>query len=163
VAPWCLVEALLIALSALAVSVVSAVTQVLPVEAYLAGLGLVGAGAGLWLVALFAGVGHGLGKMAWYEVGRVAHRSARFRRWLERPRVRASYTRWLAEFERRPRLVLLMVGASALLGLPPLAVIPTIAGQVRASRLATFVCIAGGRTLRFAVLLGAVGWLAGLA
>ena len=156
------VEPALIAASAFGVSVVSAVTQVVPIEAYLAGVGVLG-GAAVWLVALLAGLGHALGKLAWYEVGLVAHRSARFSRWLERPRVRASYTRWLGEFEQRPRLVLLLVAASGLLGLPPLAVTPTIAGQVRAGRLPTFLCIASGRTVRFAVLLGAVGWLVDLA
>ncbi|GGK70852.1 hypothetical protein GCM10011509_19120 [Ornithinimicrobium pekingense] len=157
------VDPVLAAVSAFGVSVVSAVTQVVPIEAYLAGLGLVGGGVGLWLVATLAGVGHAVGKLAWYEVGVAAHRSQRFRDWLERPRVKASYTRWLAAFERRPRLVLVMVLASALTGLPPLAVAPTIAGQLRAGRWATVTCIAVGRTLRFAVLLGAVALVVDLA
>jgi membrane protein YqaA with SNARE-associated domain len=153
------VEALLVALSVFGVSVVAAVSQVLPVDPYLAGVGLFAGGVGVWLVALAAGAGHGLGKMAWYEVGRVAHRWDRFRRWLDRPRVKVTYARWLVEFEKRPRLVLLMLGASALVGLPPLAVTPTIAGQLRTSRWATFLIITAGRTVRYAVLLGAFIWL----
>lgn len=156
------VDPLLTAVSALGVSVVSAVTQVVPIEAYLAGLGLLGGGAGVWLVAVLAGVGHGLGKLAWYEVGVAAHSWEPFRRWLARPRVRASYARWLEEFETRPRTVLLMLLASALVSVPPLSVTPTIAGQLRVGRAATFLVVSAGRTLRFAALLGAVGWVADL-
>lgn len=151
------VEPLLPALSAMLVSVVSAVTQVVPIEAYLAALGVVAGGAGTWLVAALAGLGHALGKLVWYEVGRVAHSWERYRRWLERPRVRASYARWLRAFGERPRLVLLMLAASAVVGVPPLAVTPTVVGHLGVGRWPTFAVIAVGRTLRFAAVLGAVG------
>lgn len=154
------VEATWPALSALVVSVVSAVTQVVPIEAYLAALGLVAGGAGTWVVAALAGLGHALGKLVWYEVGRAAHSWERYRRWLERPRVRASYARWLRAFADRPRLVLLMLAASAVVGVPPLAVTPTVAGHLGVGRWSTFAVIGLGRTLRFAAVLGAVGLVA---
>lgn len=155
------VDPLLTATGALAFSVLSAVTQVVPMEAYLLGLGLLGGGGATWLVAASAGVGHGVGKLTWYEVGRAAHRWPRFQRWLERPRVRRTYARWLQAFERRPRLVLLLLGASATVGVPPLTVTPTIAGQLRVGRVPFVVVVSVGRTLFFAAVLGAIGWVIG--
>ena len=74
--------------------------------------------------------------------------------------MRASYARWLRAFADRPRLVLLMLAASAVVGVPPLAVTPTVAGHLGVGRWSTFAVIGLGRTLRFAAVLGAVGLVA---
>lgn len=153
---------LLSAVGAFGVSLASALTQVIPVEAYLAGLALLTEGAGIWLVAALAGLGHGLGKLAWYELGRGVHAWPRFQRWMERPAVAATYARWLAAFETRPRLTLLLLFASAVVSVPPLSVTPTIAGQLRVGRGRVLAIVTVGRTVRFAALLGAAEWLAEL-
>ena len=75
------------------------------------------------------------------------------RRRTEQPKWQARLARWQRRAHDNPLTICGLVGASAVIGLPPLGIISVMAGQLR-TPLAMFVlAVLTGRTLRFAAVL----------
>lgn len=139
----------------------SALVPVLNIEAYLVALGALGEER-VWLMALVAGVGQMLGKLVWYQLGASSLEWGWVRRRIETPKAQQQLERWRARTADRPLVTAALLFVSAVLGLPPFAIVAVLAGQLKMS--VTIFLVAGtvGRTLRFAAFLGGAGWLTAL-
>lgn len=144
------------------VCVVSALVPLVNAEAYLVAVALSTEGAGLWALALVAGLGQTLGKVVWYEAARQSLSWGWVRRKLDKPERREALQRWRARFQERPWLWVGVLFASASIGLPPLLILAVLAGQLHVPRVGFVLTVLIGRTLRFAAILGGLDWLAEL-
>ena len=150
------------ALSLFGVAFVSALVPLVNLEVYLVGLAAISSPAHLWLLALIAGAGQMLGKLAWYYLGANALRWGWVRRKVEKPKAQAKLELWRRRTTDRPWFSAALVGVSAFSGFPPFAVIAVLAGQLRMNAVLFFTVGFVGRTLRFAAFLGGGGLLSGL-
>lgn len=139
------------------VSVASALLPLINIEAY---LGAVAAGrvGAVWPLATVAALGQMIGKVAYYLLGRSSLEWEWVRRRTDSPKFQARLATWQRRVGDRPLLGGLVIFASATVGLPPLAIVSVIAGSLRLSLPVFFVVGLVGRVLRFASILGAVGW-----
>lgn len=132
--------------------VLSAVVPVANIEAFL-GAAAVTSGAPWWLLVLVATFGQMLGKVGFYLLGRESLQWA----WIRRRVERAEGRRWLARLtratEQRPWTSWAAVGVSAVVGIPPFAIVSVLAGQVRLSLTAFVVIGSAGRFVRFAAIV----------
>jgi membrane protein YqaA with SNARE-associated domain len=128
-----------------AVGAISSVIPIVSIEVFLVGITLAhGAGDAIPLVVL-ATLGQVLGKLPIYAAARgVTAMPGRQQRWVERMRA------WVARTGNRPALVL---GTSAVLGLPPFSIASTAAGALAIPPRTFCTVIAAGRALRFAALV----------
>ena len=146
-------------LTTFGVCVVSALVPLVNAEAYLGGVGILREGAGVWVLSGVAALGQMIGKVVWYFVGASSLRWRWVRRRIEAPSWQARYATWQRRTRGSPWLVGVLVFASALVGLPPFAIISVLAGQL-AVPLSLFVITGlAGRWLRFAAVLGGVSFL----
>jgi membrane protein YqaA with SNARE-associated domain len=156
---------MLLILTTLAYTAVSALIPVINAEAYLAGVAAtVVADADprkLWLLALLAGTGQMIGKVLWYCAGRYALDW----RWLKRrtstPRWLANVAKWQRRINDRWWLAAVLLFASAVSGFPPFAVMSVLAGQLKVPVPVFVVTGLVGRTVRFGALLTGTHWLTG--
>jgi membrane protein YqaA with SNARE-associated domain len=150
------------ALSLFGVAIVSALVPLVNLEVYLVGLAAVSTPAHVWLLALVAGAGQMLGKLAWYYLGANALRWGWIRRKVEKPKAQAKLELWRRRTADRPVFGAMLVLVSAFSGFPPFAVVAVLAGQLRMN-VALFAGVGLlGRTVRFAGFLGGAGWMTGL-
>lgn len=149
-------------LATFGVGVVSAVLPLVNIEAYLVALGTTTTLSSLWLVAVAAGAGQTLGKIAWYEVARRSLSWPWVERKLGKPGAQARRERWHTRLAARPWLSGAVLFASATVGLPPLLIMAVVAGQLELSRTGFVVIVLVGRTLRFAAILGGLSWVVDL-
>lgn len=149
-------------LGLLAVGFASALVPLVNMEAYLGVRGSVSAVDSLWLLGFAAALGQMAGKLVWYSVGASSLDWRWVRRRIETPGAQARLARWRTRTQERPLLAGGLVFVSAFGGLPPFAVLAVVAGQLRMSLAVFFTLGLLGRWMRFSVVLGAVGWLAGL-
>ncbi len=147
--------------STLGVSVASALLPLVNVEAYLGVVATQVDASRAVPLAVVAGVGQALGKVAWYEAARRGSDSAWLERRLRRPAVRARYDDWRERAHGRPVLVTGVLLTSSLVGLPPLLVTAPLAGALGLSRVVFVVTVAVGRSTQFLVILLGVGRLLG--
>lgn len=136
----------------------SALVPGIPIELWLGGVGALTDSVGVWTVALAASVGHSVGKLPWYALGRWSVGWPWMRRQLEKPAVGERYEALVQWMERHPAWGHATMFASAVVGVPPLAVFIVVAGQLRMSVVGAMVSMTVGRTLRFAAILGAFTW-----
>jgi membrane protein YqaA with SNARE-associated domain len=156
---------MLLIVTTLAYTAVSALIPVFNAEAYLAGVAAtVAADADpvkLWLLALLAGTGQMIGKILWYCAGRYALDW----RWLKRrtssPRWQANVAKWQRRINDRWWLAAVLLFASAVSGFPPFAVMSVLAGQLKVPAPVFVVTGLIGRTVRFGALLTGTHWLTG--
>lgn len=143
--------------STFGVAVASALLPLINIEVY---LGAVAAGrvGAIWPLAAVAAAGQMLGKIAYYYVGRSALEWSWVRRKTESPRFQAQLQRWQHRIGDRPVVGGLVVFAAASVGVPPLLIMSVLAGTLRISFPVFLVVGLVGRMLRFATILGAVGW-----
>jgi membrane protein YqaA with SNARE-associated domain len=149
-------------LGLLLVSIASALVPLINIELYLVGLSTVSSTEGIWLFALLAGLGQMLGKIVWYFLGSNSLRWGWIRRKVEKPKAKAKLELWQRRTHDRPAIGAVLLFASSLGGVPPLAVTAVLAGQLRMQLAVFAVVILIGRTLRFAAVLGGADWIAGL-
>lgn len=133
---------------ALVIGAVSSLVPIISIEVFLVALALTGradhAPAIAALVAL-ATLGQVAGKLPVYFAARgLATVDGRHRRWLERFRT------WTARLGNRP---LGLIGASAMLGIPPFSICSTAAGALAIPVRSFCAVIALGRAARFAALI----------
>lgn len=145
-------------LGTLGFGALSALVPGVPIELWLGGVGALTDRVGVWTVAFAAALGHGLGKVPWYALGRWSVGWPWMRRQLEKPAVGERYDRLVDWMQRHPGWGQATMFLSSLAGVPPLAVFVVVAGQLRMSLAACVVSMTVGRTLRFAALLGAFTW-----
>jgi membrane protein YqaA with SNARE-associated domain len=103
-------------------------------------------------VAVVVAVGQMVGKVTLYLMGRGASK-------IPSERQRKAIDRWGHRFSQSPRMVMLLVFASAASGFPPFYAISVLAGTFRVNLAAFFVVGLAGRILRFGILALAPGWL----
>lgn len=145
-------------LSLFGVAVASAFIPVISIEAYVAGLYLLSPTA-LWLGAAVAAVGQTAGKIVWYYIGQNAARWPWLGRKMAHPKFKARTESWQAKLEGRPWLSALVLALSAVVGIPPLAIMAVVAGHLRI-RVWLFIVVVGlGRFARFVGATEAVTWL----
>jgi membrane protein YqaA with SNARE-associated domain len=143
----------------LGLGVASALVPLINIEAYLAvRAALVGTG-GLWWLSFVAAAGQMLGKLVWYRIGTRSLGWGWVRRRIDKPRAQERLALWRRRTQDRPGAAGLLVLASALGGLPPFAIVAVVAGQLRLNVTVFLVLGLLGRWLRFAAVLGGVGWL----
>ncbi len=148
-------------LTILVLGFASALVPVLNIEAYLAVRAAVTQVDALWLLALVAALGQMVGKLIWYQIGASSLGWSWVRRRIEKPKVAASLELWRSRTHQRPVLAGSLVLLSAVVGLPPFAILAVVAGQLRMS-LGLFLGLGLlGRWLRFALVLGGVAWVQG--
>jgi membrane protein YqaA with SNARE-associated domain len=143
----------------------SALVPLLNAEAYISAAGAMaddqlGTTLGLWVLAVVAAGGQMVGKTVWYMAGRHALDWAWLARKTAKPRWQATLARWQTRIGDRAWVAALVLLASATLGFPPFAILSVIAGQLRIALPLFLATGMIGRTLRFAGILGAAGWLA---
>ena len=137
----------------------SALLPIINIEAYLAVRAAVTDTGSLWTLTFVAAVGQMLGKLIWYKVGASSLGWGWVRRRVERPKAQARLALWQSRTHQRPVLAGGLVFASALLGIPPFAILAVLAGQLRMN-LTLFLTLGFvGRWLRFVAVLGGVAWL----
>lgn len=147
------------ALALLGVSIASALLPLINIEAYLVGLAALSSDTRIWVLASIGGAGQMLGKLVWYYLGANAVRWGWIRRKVEKPKAKAKLELWRERTHERPLLGAVVLFLSAAAGVPPLAVIAVLAGQLRMSLTLFVVVVFVGRTLRFVVVLGGAAWV----
>lgn len=144
----------------LGVALVSALCPLVNLELYMAGIGAFGKSFSTWPVALVAAMGQTLGKLCWVQVGRSSMNWPFIQKKMQSFSWKKQFDKLKAQTDGRPWMVVALVFLSAIAGLPPLAIMAVLIGQLRFSRVLFLVTTMLGRTLRFVVVLGGVSWLA---
>lgn len=139
-------------LVAVGVAFVSALLPVVNIEAYVAAVAAGGVGGNLWSLCALVAFGQMAGKLVWFYAGAHAVDIRWVRRKMSTPKRAAQLQRWQVRVGGRPGIASATVFAAGAVGLPPLAVVSVLAGQLRVP-LALFM-VAGtiGRFLRFVAL-----------
>ena len=146
-------------LTLFALGFASALVPIINIEAYLAVRAAVTDVGSVWTLSFVAAVGQMAGKLIWYQIGASSLGWGWVRRKVEKPKAQARLNLWRSRTHERPVLAGALVFVSALVGLPPFAILAVLAGQLRMS-LTLFLTLGFvGRWLRFVVVLGGVGWL----
>lgn len=148
-------------LCTLLVSFVSAMCPLVNTEVYIAGVGALGKNFGVFPVAFAAAIGATMGKLIWYQVGASSMRWPFIARKMESPKFKNAFVKVQALIDRRAWMGMAMLFLSSMFGLPPLAIMAVLSGQLRFNRIAFGATVLVGRVLRFSVVLGGSAWLAG--
>lgn len=143
--------------STFGVAFASALLPLINIEVYLGALAAENIGS-VWSLAAVAAAGQMVGKIIYYYLGRNSLSWSWVRRKTDSPKFQASLEKWRHRVGDRPVFGGLLVFLAASVGLPPLAIISVIAGSLRLSFPVFVVTGYVGRVLRFATILGSVGW-----
>lgn len=146
-------------LATFGVGIASALIPIINIEAYIAAIGAVVDSYGIWPVSLVAALGQALGKVCWYEAGRSSMRWRPIQKKMSSPTWQRQYDKVKRRTDERPWVGFGLLFLSAVVGLPPLAIMAVLAGQLTFNRFWFFVTTFVGRTLRFAAVLGGVSYL----
>ncbi|MBD8870047.1 YqaA family protein [Nocardioides donggukensis] len=139
----------------LAYSVLSSVVPVFNIEIYLAAIATQVQPADALPLAIMAGVGQAIGKLAWYYSVIASMRLPFMQRWLAKPKRQAQLARWEARIAGRPVFGGGVTFLSGLIGVPPLLVMGVAAGVVRMNLWLFMTMIVLGRGLQsWVILLG---------
>ncbi len=146
-------------LATFGVAVASALIPLINIEAYIAGVAALSSSYGTWRLAVVAAAGQVVGKVFWYEVGRSSLNWRYIKKKMATPAWQRQYARMQRLVADRAWLGSVLLFLSATLGLPPMAIMAVLAGQLRFYRLWFYLTTFVGRTLRFAAVLGGVSFL----
>ena len=141
------------------VAVISAICPVVNLELFVAGVGALDRTVNVWAVATAAALGQSVGKLFWYQIGASSVQWSFVERKMQSPRWRRCHAAMQSRIERRPYTGILLVFVSSTFGLPPLAIMAVLCGQLHFSRLTFVATTFVGRTLRFAAVLGGMAWI----
>ncbi len=145
--------------SLLLVGFVSALVPLVNIEAYLGVRAALVDIEHLWLLGLVAAVGQMLGKLVWFYIGASSLDWGWVRRKIDRPKAQSALEKWRRRTHDRPVVAGSLLFASAMLGVPPFAIVAVLAGQLRMN-VALFLTLGlMGRWLRFVGVIGGVQWL----
>jgi membrane protein YqaA with SNARE-associated domain len=138
------------------VCLVSALFPLINAETYVGALAVAEPEVQVWALAAVAGVGQTCGKLIYYFLGKSSLDWRWVRRKTDSPKWQARLAKWQRRTHDSPWTATGLVAVSAVLGLPPLAIISILAGQLRAPLVLFTVAVLTGRTLRFAALFAGV-------
>lgn len=141
------------------VSIISAMCPLVNIEMYIAGVAALGKNFGVFPMAVAAGAGATIGKLIWYQVGSSSMRWPFIARKMEAPKFKNAFAKVQAQIDRRAWMGMAMLLLSSTFGLPPLAIMSVLCGQLKFNRIAFGVTVLLGRVARFAVVLGGSAWL----
>lgn len=147
---------MMLLLGTFVVCLVSAVFPLVNAEAYVGALAVADPEVHVWSLAAVAALGQTCGKVIFYLLGKSSLHWRWVRRRTDSPKWQARLARWQRRTHDSPWTVTGLVGISALLGLPPLAVLSVLAGQLRAPLILFTLAVFSGRTLRFAAVFAGV-------
>ncbi len=151
---------LMLLLTTFCVAIVSALCPLVNLEAYIALTGAFALTIGVWPISAAAAAGQAAGKLGWYTVGRSSIHWPFIQRRMQTPRWQRQYATIKSHTDKRSWVGMALLFFSASVGLPPLAIMSVISGQLRFNRWWFCLTTFAGRTLRFAAVLGGVSWLA---
>ncbi|WP_404380098.1 VTT domain-containing protein [Knoellia locipacati] len=134
-------------------AVASALVPLINIEAIVA-LAATQGDAPTWVIIAVSSVGQMLGKLFWYYGGRELERFGFVARRMQKPRAKAALARWRSRTEGRPWYAVGLLLLSAVVGIPPYAVIAVLAGALRVPLVVFLVTGLLGRALRFAAVIG---------
>jgi membrane protein YqaA with SNARE-associated domain len=146
-------------LTLLGIGFASALVPIINIEAYLAVLAAVSDVGEIWVLSLAAAVGQMAGKLVWYRIGVSSLGWGWVRRKVETPKAKARLELWRARTHDRPIAAGSLVLVSAVVGLPPFAVLAVVAGQLKMNLVLFLTLGLVGRWLRFVAVLGGAAWL----
>ncbi len=138
-------------LATFGVALASAWIPVIPIEAYIGGA-VAESSQPWWTLALAATAGQMLGKIVIFELGRQSMEWAWLQKRMARYDIEKYVTRMTEASERRPYVSDLVVLGSAVVGIPPFAVVSLLAGQLRMSLARFMIWGSIGRFVRFAAV-----------
>ena len=150
---------MLMLLTTFCVAIASALCPLVNIEAYIALTGGFAPTLGVWPIAAAAAAGQAAGKLGWYSVGRSSMQWGVIQRRMQAPRWQRHYATVKVHTDKRSWAGMAILFFSASVGLPPLAIMAVIFGQLRFNRWWFCITTFAGRTLRFAAVLGGVSWL----
>ena len=133
----------------------SAFVPLINLEAALAVFQAAGLSGGIVLPAAVAAVGQTIGKVAWFELGASLGRVPWIGKKLASDRWRVHRERWMDRLAGRPWLTAFVLLASSSVGMPPLALMSVVAGNLKVPRVVFIPICLVGRFARFLVTLGA--------
>lgn len=140
-------------LSTFAFSIASALLPFLPIEVYILGAGASEPGVPAAVsLGIAAGAGATIGKIVWYEAARRGIDSAWAQKKLAKPKVRASYEKWLGRMQGRPAYAAAIMFLAASAGIPPLLAMAAVGGLLKMPMWTFIPTVFLGRTLRFTLL-----------
>jgi membrane protein YqaA with SNARE-associated domain len=148
-------------LATFGVAVASALFPLINIEAYIAGVSALGDSLGIWQLSCVAAAGQAVGKVFWYEIGRTSMNWRYIRNKMESTRWQQQYAKVTDRIDNRPWVGMTLLFLSATLGIPPLAIMAVLAGQLHFHRFWFYLTTFVGRAIRFAAVLGGVGLLKG--
>lgn len=134
-------------------AIASALVPLINIEAIVA-LAATQGDAPTWVVVAVSSVGQMAGKLFWYYGGRELERFGFVARRMQKPRAKAALERWRSRTEGRPWYAAGLLLLSAVVGIPPYAVIAVLAGALRVPLVVFLVTGLVGRALRFAAVVG---------
>jgi membrane protein YqaA with SNARE-associated domain len=143
-------------LSTFGICVVSALFPVVNAEAYVGALAAMGDASRMWSIAATAAAGQTCGKLVFFHIGRTSLNWRWVRRKTDSPKWQTRLARWQRRTHDNPWSVTGLIGVAAVLGVPPLAIVSVLAGQLRASVVMFAVAVFAGRTLRFAAVFAGI-------
>jgi len=143
-------------LATFGICLVSALFPLVNAEAYVGAVAVAYPGAYIWSLAAVAALGQTCGKVVFYFLGRSSLNWRWVRRRIDSPRAQARLAVWQRRTHDNPWTVTGLIGVSAVLGLPPLAIISVLAGQLRASLVLFTAAVFTGRTLRFGAVFAGI-------
>ena len=140
-------------LTTFVLSIASALIPFLPIEVYILGAGATDTGtAAAIALGIAAGAGATIGKIIWYEAARRGIESAWAQKKLAKPKVRASYDKWVDRMHGRPWYAVGVMFVAASAGIPPLLAMSAVAGVLKMPMWAFVPTVFLGRTVRFTAL-----------
>ena len=141
-------------------AIASALCPLMNMEMYLAIVSATVLGWGMWTVAAAAAAGQTVGKLVWYSMGTSSMRLGFVQKKMQTPRWQLQYRRIKVHHDNNRWSGFALLFCSATVGLPPLALMSVISGQLHFDRV-MFCCVTfAGRVLRFAVIIGGMAWFA---
>lgn len=151
---------LMLLITTFGVAIVSALIPVINLETYIAVAAAITLKFGVWPISMAAAAGQAVGKLCWYTVGRSSINWKFVEKKMQTPKWKHQFAVVQAQADKRSWAGMAMLLLSATVGLPPLAIMAVIAGQLRFNRWWFYFTMFVGRTLRFAAVMGGMSWLA---
>jgi membrane protein YqaA with SNARE-associated domain len=143
-------------IATLAVCAVSALVPLVNAEAYVGAIAVANPHVSTWWLAAIAAAGQACGKVVFYFIGAQSLNWAWVRRKTASPKAQARLELWQRRTNDNPWATTGLIGVSSVFGLPPLAIVSVLAGQLRTSLGLFVAAVFVGRTVRFAAIIAGV-------
>ena len=140
-------------LTTFAFSIASALLPFLPMEVYILGAGAAEGGTATAIsLGIAAGAGATVGKIVWYELARRGSESAWAQKKLSKPKIKATYEKWVSRMQGRPWYAGSIMFIAASVGIPPLLAMAAVGGLLKMPMWVFIPTVFVGRSIRFTLL-----------